>query len=270
MASAEEIPPGGEGKIKVTYKTGDRIGRKTQDISVYSNDPEQRIVQLKLVLEIETLLALQPQKVFFGNIRKKALPSAEKEAVLIGKDKDTTRIKSLLSSNEHVKAELVSSGGDDPKIGQKIKISIQPGMEFGNFHERVMVLTDHQEKKRLTLFVSGSISRNILVYPTSLSFGAFRKGGRYHRMVTLMAAPDASFKILDVGSNNPDLIPRLITRKEGVHYQVNVTLSENFDKDNLSGTIWIQTDDTEQKTIQIPVLGTAFGERDTVESGPVP
>ncbi len=175
MASSKEIPPGGEGRIDVQYKTASKIGKKTQAISVHSNDPKRNVVKLKLKMNIRALLAIQPYRMRFGRLRKGS-EYPVKYASLIGSEKKNARIISAESINEYVEVETgVLDSGDSPE--EQVKVTILPGMKVGQFSDRIKIKTDHKKIKDLKIFVSGEIVGNIMLSRVHLSFGMFRRGG---------------------------------------------------------------------------------------------
>ena len=54
LLAKKEIPAGGEGKIEVTLKTGKRKRKLVKYISVYTNDPKNKKIKLKLIANIKT------------------------------------------------------------------------------------------------------------------------------------------------------------------------------------------------------------------------
>lgn len=243
----------------MTYKTGTKFGQKTQTVTVHTNDSENKAVQLKITVDIETKLTIDPDKIYFGRLRKGG-HCPEKYVVLSGTDKDITKINSVISKNNSIKAEIVPTDTAGLNHGQQIKVSVLPDMKVGMFNERITVNTDHREKRELTFFVSGEVVGNITVLPPNLSFGMFRKGGKYEKNIRLTAAPGMAFQVLEVKSTTPDLTAKVRTLKDGLDYLVMVSLGEAFDKDTLNGKILITTDDKEQENIVIPVFGRALNE----------
>ncbi len=205
-------------------------------------------------------MAFDLQRIYFGRLRKGS-PSPEKHVRLIGNDSNITKIQSVISRNSYVKAEVVPSESEDKDVEQRIKVTILPGLKVGRFNESITVNTDHKEKKKLTLRVSGEIVGNIIVLPPRISFGVFRKGGKYNKTTRLKAAPGVDFKVLDVKSTIPGMTPEVTTIKEGTEYLVKVSISESFDKEILNGIIMITTDDKEQETISVRVSGRTFIEK---------
>ena len=63
MASAKEIPPGGEGQIDVTFKTGKAIGPIAKSITVTSNDPVNPSLTLQVKADLEALFVAKPDRV---------------------------------------------------------------------------------------------------------------------------------------------------------------------------------------------------------------
>jgi hypothetical protein len=261
LASAKDIPPGGEGKIKVTYKTGKKIGKKTQGISVYTNDPEKKVVQLKLTVDIQAVLAVEPDRIYFGVLRK-GQKSEEKSVVLQGTAKDVTRILSATAENVFIRAEAVPTEvKEGENKGQIIKVSVLPGMKLGRFNERITVQTDHKEVKSLFFYVGGMVVGDITAFPPNVSFGMFRKGGRYDKIVRVIGAPGVTFHVVEAKSSSPGLVPTVAAIKEGAEYRISVTLMDTFEKDILREKILIMTDLKDQEPIEIGVFGQAFSER---------
>lgn len=260
MVSAEDIPPGGEGQIKVAYKTGKKFGEKSQTITVSTNDPKNKTVRLTVIADIQAKLVVSPSRINFGKL-KKGVQSSEKYVSLSGTEKAISKIVSVSTKNSHIKAEVVPSEAEDNKPDQKIKVVVLPDMKVGRFNDWVTVNTDHEENKTLKFQVYGEVVGDITVIPPYLSFGIFRKGGKYDKTLRLKAAPGVIFKVLDVQSTNPDLVPRVIPIKEGTEYLVKVTLKESFDTRLLAGKVIIKTDDQEQQTIEVKVTGRAFIEK---------
>jgi len=152
----------------------------------------------------------------------------------------------------------VSPETENKNKAQKIKVTVLPDMKVGRFNEVITINTDHEKKKKLTFYVSGEIVGNITVLPSRISFGMYRKGGKYEKRIRLKAAPGVVFKVLDVKSTTPDLTPKLVTVKEGTEYLVRVSMGEGFDKDTLNEKITITTDDKEQENIVVNVSGRGY------------
>ncbi len=254
MLSAKEIPPGGEGKIEVTYKTGSRAGKKTQAVTVFSDDPEQKTVRIKIILDIKALLAIKPTRILFGNLRKSdRYPT--KYLSFIGADKDKANVISVKSSNKNIKVEIVPAGDAN---SNQVKVSVLSGMAIGGFRGRINIKTDHKKNRDFVVNVMGKVVGNISISRKTLSFGMFRPGAKYERSIVLKALPGTSFKMLDVKTTVPGLQTKVETKNEGIVYRLVGFIEKDFSGDSLNGEILVTTDDELQKNIKIVVSGRAF------------
>ena len=252
MASAKEIPPGGEGKIDATLRTGARGGKTTKTITVTTNDPDQRTTQLKLSAEVQVALALEPYLINFGRFKKGEAPV--RYVSVIGDDKDSAKVISAEAKQKSLKVELNPKGFENNK-DNRIKISVLPDMKVGQFRDVIAVTTDHKANKNMNISVFGEVIGDIVVTPRSFSFGFFERGKAPEKIVTLKANPPATFKVLKAESTAPEVTVENVTVKEGVEYQIKARIKDTFDKDSLRGNIVITTDNKEQPTIEIMYFG---------------
>lgn len=255
MVSAKEIPPGGEGKIDVSFKAGGgKGGKKEKTITVTSNDSAQPTITLKVSTDVVVVLDLEPGRIPFGQI-KKGLETV-RYAALTGDDKDKTKITSVESNNQSIKVETNLGGFDNDKQKQ-VKVTVLPGMKTGRFNEKITLRTDHKEAKELPLYIMGEVLGNIAVTPNFINFGMLEKGKSAERVITLKATSDASFKVQEIKSTIPEIVTGLETIEAGKEYRVHVTLKENFTGEILRGQIVIKTSDKDQQNIEINAFGRA-------------
>jgi hypothetical protein len=252
LASAKEIPPGGEGKIEATLRTGARGGKTAKTITVTTNDPDQHTIQLKLAAEVQVALALEPYLINFGRFKKGETPV--RYVSVIGDDKDSTKIISAEAKNKSLKVEINQKGFENNK-DNRIKISVLPDMKVGQFRDVIAVITDHKANKNMNISVFGEVVGDIVVTPRSFSFGFFERGKAPEKIVTLKATTPATFKVLKVESTSPDVIVEKVVVTEGREYQIKARVKDNFDKDYLRGNIIITTDNKEQPTIEVMYFG---------------
>ncbi len=201
-------------------------------------------------------MAVNPRSVNFGRIKRGA-ESSIKYISLTGMDKNITKITSITSGNEYIKAETNLSVLEEDNKNQ-ISITVLPGMKMGRFIEKVTINTDHEKLKELSFYVRGEIVGNIYVYPDHLYFSELKN----NRMIRLKALFDTTFKVLDAKSTTLDLVTHIITKREGKEYWIRVRPTKDFDfKDGfLKGEINIRTDDKEgQDIINVGITGRYGG-----------
>ena len=207
-------------------------------------------------MDIHAILAIQPSSIRFGQL-KKDTQYPEKYASLIGAEKDKALILSATSKNKYIEVKTGVFKTED-NIEKQVKVTILPEMQMGRFSDRIIIKTDHKKIKALKLYIRGEIIGNIILNPRLISFGTFRRGGKYERSIRLTAAPGITFKVLDVRSTIPGLHTKVLTRKEGTSYKIKAYIKEDFSEDSLDGKIIITTDDESQATIEVGVFGKVF------------
>lgn len=254
LASGKEIPPGQTGTIDVTFNTGLRQGKNEKTITVTSNDPRSQNITLKISADIEVVLAVQPQQLMLGQIKKEE--TVVRFAGLSGNDKDSTKIISAESSHKSIQVAVNPTGFDnDPN--KTLKVTLLPGMKPGRFQERIIITTDHPSTKTLTLPVIGEVIGNIIVSPQTLSFGILQKGQNVERVINLKATGKNSFKVVKADTGNPSITASIEKVSGGKEYNVKISVDQNTATPGtiLRGKIVITTTDKEQQTIEVPYWG---------------
>jgi hypothetical protein len=253
LASAKEIPPGGEGKIDVTFKTGaGSTGKREKHITVTTNDPEQKTVNLTVSTEIVEKIGISPNRVNFNQVKKGK--EHVRYASVSGEDKDKTKLTGSESSNPNIKVEISPKGFDEDRYRQ-IKVILMPTIRAGRFFERVTIHTDHQDMKDIQLDVIGDVTGEVAVMPNQLHFGLFQKGNQIERVIVLKATEDTIFKVLEIKSTIPEITTSIETVEAGRQYRLHAQLKEGFAGDSLKGSLIITTDLKEDSIIEINIAG---------------
>lgn len=185
VVSSTDIPPGGEGKIKVKVSTRGRKGKLRKTVSVYSNDPDTPRFPLKIQGQVEVVAGFEPQR-----INLKHVPVGEtvtQTAKVTGKDIDKLEISDLTSSRDDLKAELIEEDGR-----QAVKITLTAKDKPGRFSARVTAKTNLDKPDKIQLFVYGHISQDLVVDRSYVFFPTVvdqKNGGLLTRALGTVAAP---------------------------------------------------------------------------------
>ncbi|MCX8043955.1 MAG: DUF1573 domain-containing protein [Desulfobacterota bacterium] len=252
LLSDKEIAPGGEGKIEAVFKTAGFQGRREKTITVTCNDPEHPTTTLTISADIQVVLDLSPNRIMVGQIKKDE--QAVRYAALAGTQKDSVRITSVDNTSQFLKVETNLKGFEnDPQ--KQIKVMILPGRPIGRFNERVVLKTDHPQIQELSLYVMGEVTGNIVITPNFLHFGMFEPGTAVERVLTVRAAGQKTFRVVDVKTTVPEVITILETVQQGTEYRIRARLSEKFSGDIVRGQLTITTDDADQQQIEVNMFG---------------
>jgi hypothetical protein len=156
VVSAAEIPPGGEGKIKVKVSTRGRKGDLQKTVTVQSNDPKQPQYVLKIKGVVEVIAAFDPDRLNLKNIAKGETIS--QTAKLIGREAEKLKITELVSSKpEELTAEMIEEDGKPA-----VKVTFKAGDKAGRISARVTGKTNLKNPQEIALFVYGQVSEDLV------------------------------------------------------------------------------------------------------------
>jgi hypothetical protein len=76
LISAKNLPPGGTGELQANFDSSRFRGDVVKTIYLYSNDPNQPVVQLQMQGKVLELVAIEPGQVNFGQVKVRQPVSA--------------------------------------------------------------------------------------------------------------------------------------------------------------------------------------------------
>ncbi len=130
-----------------------------------------------------------------------------------------------------------------------------PDLKVGKLRERIIIHTDHEKIKKLTVYAHGVVTGDINVQPQYLSLGVLEKGKKIVKTIKLDASENTSFKILNAVSTEPEVKTEIETVVAGKSYRINVSPVDGYTKNLLRGDVLIKTDNEEQKEIKVKFFG---------------
>jgi hypothetical protein len=138
LASEDRIPPGGEGKIKTTLRTGTYKGNVNKSIKIKSNDPTNNLLVVYLKTFVEVDLDINPERLKFY---PKTGEKIEYEVFMTNKIDKPIQIKNIESSHEYVIVE------NDiqvlkPKEAKSFRVYLKDNPGPGRFNGKLFITTD--------------------------------------------------------------------------------------------------------------------------------
>jgi Protein of unknown function (DUF1573) len=112
-----DYAPGESGEIEAKFTFGGRVGRQEKAILVNTSETKDKPIVLRLVVDIEDQISIQPESVFW---RVGEQPDPKKIEVTVA-DNAPVKILSVVSDNPSIKAEL-----SEVKPGKEYEIQITP------------------------------------------------------------------------------------------------------------------------------------------------
>ncbi len=159
MLFKEEIAPGEEGEIKITFNTKGFEGKNTKYIDVESNDPDQPRKRLTISAEIEIpprpRIFLDRYAIDLGLILEKeeiqARTKIKNRGELELRVSCTHKSASFFSGGKKITFPLKIAAGKEAEV----EIRIPPGKRKGVMREYVVLKSNDPLKPNLSLYLSG-------------------------------------------------------------------------------------------------------------------
>ncbi len=257
MASAKVIPPGGEGKIEVTFKTKGRHGSQSKTVTVISNDPEQPNLKLSISADIIIKFGFEVPKLGLGRLKKDELKA--KTVTAVGEELPRVKILSVSLANtaheKYYKYETSDTGEGDLR---KIVFSITPTREIpiGRFRDVLVIKTNLKDVEEVKLHLSGEILGPIEIMPRALMMRSESDSAPFVGSVTLKPTTAMPFQVLSAECE--DSGPSITVHAPGPDGSIKIEMSlpADFGKENFRSNLIIRTDLPEQSESSIPVYSS--------------
>jgi hypothetical protein len=252
-----DIPPGGEGRIEVSFNSGHKKGQQTQRITVTSNDPVNPMTQISITAFIEVEFDFASYSLDFGKVSKDE--TVTKSAFLEIKDPQSTKITDITTSSPFISAKRPepSVQPDSDKI--EIEVTLSPGLPLGRINETVSAHSNLPSKPQADLRLGGTIVGDVDVTPEALSFVISESAdgstqSNQQRLTVLNRSTTKSLKVLSVHDSDDRLQLDLNTIEKGHQFEIVASLRPEVvetAEQSLHGMIVITTDNPDQPEITV-------------------
>ena len=250
LLSQKDIPPGGTGKIRVTFHTRRFEGKQEKTFTVYSNDPERPKVNLIIRGIVKRGMAVVPSGVNFGKVIKGQVITRKVRVLELSKSR--LEIKKI-DYDPRLFSVKTSRFKDENSRGIEVEIALQPQV-LGQLNEVITLHTSLKKRPRIDVPVWANILGNIRVEPDMLAIGMVRKGETAKRKIRIFSV-DSKFSVQKVVCDLPFVSVSVHTLKKGKDCEIALTFDRLAPAGSFSGTVNIYTDDPDQGLIRVPVYG---------------
>ncbi len=175
------VPPGGSTKVLLEWDTK-TLGPFRQSASLYTNDPDQRSIDLVVVGEIVTSLRIEPERVVFSSLSStkgasataRIFSFADKPLELLSHELTTNSIAQFfdVSVEKMSPDELRQEAG--AKSGCLLHIAVKPGLPAGPFIQTIKIRTNLPGNPETELPIEGKVSGPIEVVSPDVEWDAER------------------------------------------------------------------------------------------------
>ncbi len=169
--SRKTIPPGKTAEVTLTWKTGKSKGKYRKSAPITTNDPTRSQIRLEINGTITPEFSFKPPTIFASSASHNR--SANFESILYFFSHTDVKIINHKMSNPQLSEQfaidyepLASDQIKEPHAvcGYTVRVTILPGMKFGNFHEAILFSTDPEMKTPVRLNVNGTVRKPINIF----------------------------------------------------------------------------------------------------------
>jgi hypothetical protein len=244
------LAPGEESDIAVTFDTISEKGPSTRTITVVTNDPKHRQLELTLKGDLRAQVEAAPPFVAFGVVKHGIEKTSRVTIADLVNDKELLQVGPITNSSANIK--VGQEPRTDGKPGAMLTVTVLKSMPVGPFDDTIKVNTS---RAPLIIAVYGTVTGDLTVSPAQVSFGIVPHHQSALRTVRLTNAGGQAINVLGVTSSNQSVTAAVESIKAGKEYKVTLELRPNTPDGALRGAIAIRTDDPQETWVNVPFYG---------------
>jgi hypothetical protein len=264
VLTSTDIPPGGEGKIEVTFDTSHKLGEQKKVVTIESNDPGNPRAILNISAVVEIVFGFEQYSLDFGKLRKGQPVS--KTTTLRVKDPSLRKNIKFTSSSPQITAVLVAPPADSASDQGRlfVKVSGSAEMPPGKISATLTASAADESVPDATVQIQGAVIGNLDVSPeivqfhvdTSKSDAGFQK-----QVVKVVSVGDGvQLQLLKVEDANQYVKFHVDTLLAGKQYEISIEPKPTVlsARKYVVGTLSITTDDKDQPVMLVTYF-VSFG-----------
>ena len=201
-SESKVIQPDQTARIGVVLDTRKFIGNKSAEITITFDQPTLAEVRLTVSSFIRQDIVLNPGAVQFGTLTRGQELTKELEIEYAGQS--DWRIENVTSSNSNLVVKYDETSRSPGHIAYKLTVTLKPETPAGSIRDTLIVQTNDSVSPKVPVIVAAQVQPDLIVTPSSLSFGTVRAGQTVTRNVLLRGkkafrmtkvdGPDARFQ----------------------------------------------------------------------------
>jgi hypothetical protein len=251
-----QLAPGEDSDIAVTFDTRFDKGPATRTITVSTNDPAAKSIVLTIKGDVKVQVDATPAQVAFGDVKHGTDQTRQVllNDLVAGTDptKPPQEFKVQSMTNASLNIKVAAAPRTDGKAGAALTVTLLPTMPIGAFDDTIKVATS---RAPVDITVFGNVQGDITVKPAQVSFGVVPHRQGTLRFVRLVNAGTRPMKVTGVTSSNVSVSATAEPVEAGKEYKITLELRPNTPDGALRGQLAITTDDPQQQTLSLPYFG---------------
>lgn len=252
MVSAKEIPPGGVGEVKATFRSKGYHGKVKKALTVETNDPDNPRVRLSLFGEVISEVMVTPRYINFRRVNRDKRPKPIKLEIKLREGKGL-KIREVSADNPAILLKEEKSSENEARYAVSLAEKLPTGRLAGN----ILVKTNSKKAPKTKVPFYAFVEGRVKLSPQVLSFGVIRPGEPATREITLRGTGAKPFSVDRVKATTDAITSEVLPVERGKVYRLRVAYDPG---DRTSGrvserlTIFVGGD--EEEVLEVPVYGT--------------
>ena len=257
------IAPGGEGKVRAELDTGSLAGAVAKEVTVFTSDPGNPMIQLTMRATVRSALEAQPG--YFRFLHVVGAPAETGTQVVWSADYPELQVLSVASPSPAITVAFrpATAAEREPGVDGKerrgnqwlVTATLAAEPPPGPLSGEVRIETNHPRKKVLAVPIAGYVRPVLTVTPPTADFGSFPAGEPRKGSVLITNYGSAPLQLLGVDSDVKGLTARIDEREKGKRFDLALTLSADVPKGPLAGALRVRTSSPKQPLLEVPVKG---------------
>jgi hypothetical protein len=265
LVSAKEIPPGGVGEVKASFRSKGYQGKVQKAITVETNDPDNPRVRLSIAGEVVAEVMITPRYLNFGNVSR-GDPSQLIPMEIELREGKELMIREVRVDNSHFLLKQKTSS----ERGAVYEVSVAQNAPPGRLAGKILVATNSSKSPNSQVPCYAFVQGRVVATPQILSFGLIRPGEPSSREITLRATGDRGFSVERVKASTEAIRSEIHPDPQGKVVRIRVTYDPGErTQGRVSETLSLFLGGGEEEVFEVPVHGTIHA-APQAEMDPVP
>jgi len=253
-----DIPPGGEGKIEVTFDSSHKKGQQKKSITVESNDPRNPRASLDVSALVEVVFGFEEYNLDMGKIRKGE--SVSKTATLLVKDPSIIKTIKFTSSSSYITANLskTPAGSGTEKGRLNVEVSGTSAMPVGRISATITARAGDRSVLEATLQIMGAVTGDVDISPEAVRFfmDTLKNDSKFAKQIIRVTSnvDEARLHLLDIKDADQRLTFHIDTLRAEKQYEISMTPKPTAlgARKNVTGAVTITTDNKDRPVTSVP------------------
>ncbi len=254
------VEPGKSTRINLKWETREWNKREyAQSATFGTNDPARPTFTVAVKgIVYPPIIVAPPEMISLPSVSSE--DSTKHKIALYSVDRPETKITKIVTSRPaYIVAKEVPLNAEEMKFfkiknGYRVDVEIKPGMPIGQFHDEIVIKTDHPRQPEVKVSIGGTVTGPISAVPPMVRiFNVTSKSGMTKDVALLVrGGKSPKFEV----ARKPEQLNVVIDpddSKTKGRYRMRVTVPKGTAAGRVEGLIILKTDQPKASELKIPV-----------------